>query len=86
MKITIDAEINVEILLDGQLVEFSAKRARQRNDGSVVIEIHQSEGLLSSDFCEATRKLRRWARKGERLGEVDGEPCIVDEKGDRVRR
>ena len=58
----------VKIILDGELQEFKIKKSG---------EIFQNEGLFTSEFVEAVRKLRRWPRADEVIGETrNGTPCF----------
>lgn len=61
----------VIVPIDGEDQTFKT----EKKNGA--LRILTNEGLFTSEFVEAVRKLRRWPRKGEELGENGaGTPCF----------
>lgn len=68
----------VRILLDGEKQDFTVVGKTKKG----ILKIHQNEGLFTSSFVEAVRKLGRWPMKDEELGENSiGLDCFVDAQG-----
>lgn len=68
----------VRILLNGDKENFTVTGKTKKG----VLKIHQNEGLFTSEFVEAVRKLGRWPRQGEELGSNSvGTACFLDDKG-----
>jgi hypothetical protein len=77
-------EKTVRILVDGEKEDYHVT-GKTKKKGHLTI--HQNEGLFSSQFVEAVRKLGRWPHKDETLGEnSSGTPCFINEQGFRVGR
>lgn len=70
----------VKIFLDGEYQYFHVEKI----EGDT-IHVYQNEGLFTSDYVEAIRKLKRWPRGNETIGENSlGNICIVDENHRQV--
>tara|TARA_Y100000034_G_scaffold135296_1_gene206613 strand:- start:2334 stop:2600 length:267 start_codon:yes stop_codon:yes gene_type:complete len=73
----------VRILLDGEKQDFTIVGKTKKG----TLKVHQNEGLFTSEFVEAVRKLGRWPREGEELGDnTAGTPCFIDADGQVVPR
>lgn len=73
----------VRVIVDGEKQDFPIVGKTKKGTR----KIHQNEGLFTSDFVEAVRKLGRWPKEGESIGEnSQGRPCVVDAEGYPVTR
>ena len=77
----------VQVLVDGEKQNFEVIKPKKSKKKSNKLRIHQNEGLFTSEWVEAVRKLGRWPKGDETIGENSaGRPCVVDKNGLPVTR